>query len=130
MIEDDFLAVLKLKTGEEIISNVSACEDDDSFILILDNPIIMKEHETPIGTVVRVEPWIKFCGETMFFIDMDDVITISEVTDEKIISVHDQYVKESLLGSNKVKPTKSMGYISKLEDFRKDLEKLYKSSNN
>ena len=130
MIEDDFLAVLKLKTGEEIISIVSACEDEDSFVLILDNPIIMKENDTPIGTVIRVEPWIKYSGETMFFIDMDDIITISEVTDEKIISVHDQYMKESLTGSNKLKPTKEMGYISKLEDFRKDLEKLYKSSNN
>lgn len=130
MIEDDFLAVLKLKTGEEVISSVCACTEEDEIMLILDNPIVMKENDTPLGTVVRVEPWIKYSGETMFFIDMDQVVTMSEVTDERIISVYDQYVKESQFGTSKIKPTKQMGYISKIDEFRKDLEKLYKSSNN
>lgn len=130
MIEDDFLASIKLRTGEEVISSVCASDEDTGIILILDNPIVMKEHDTPLGTVVRVEPWIKYSGETLHFVDMDDVITICEVTDEKIISVYDQYVKEVQFGSGKIKPTRKMGYISKLEEYRKDLEKLYKSSNN
>lgn len=130
MMEDDFLAVLKLRSGEEVISSVSACNEDDDFILLLDNPIVMKENDTPLGTIVRVEPWIKYAGETMFFLDMDEVVTMSEISDERIISVYDQYVKETQFGTGKVKPTKEMGYISNIDDFRKDLEKLYKSSNN
>jgi len=129
MLEDDFIAVLKLRTGEEVISSVCACPEDDDIILLLDNPIVMKENDTPIGTIVRVEPWIKYTGETMFFLSMDEVVTMTELSDERIISVYDQYVKESQYGTGKIKPTKEMGYISKIDDFRKDLEKLYKSSN-
>jgi hypothetical protein len=129
MLEDDFLAVLKLRTGEEVISSVCACQEDDDFILLLDNPIVMKENETPLGTIVRVEPWIKYSGETMYFLSMDEVVTMTELSDERIINVYEQYVKESQFGTGNVKPTKQMGYISNIEDFRKDLEKLYKSSN-
>lgn len=129
-MEDDFLAVLKLVSGEEIMSTVSACEEDDRMILALDHPIIMKEQETPIGTVVRVEPWIKYDNDSLYFIDMDKVITITEVTNEKIINVYNEYVKEASIGNSKIKPSRKLGYISKLEDFRKGLEKLYKSSNN
>jgi hypothetical protein len=130
MMEEDFLAVLKLVSGEEILSTVCVCDEYDRIILALDNPIVMKEHETPIGTIVKVEPWFKFNKDTLYFIDMDKVITISEVTDEKIVNVYGKYIKSSSKDSNKIKLTKSMGYISKLDDFRKDLEKIYKSSSN
>lgn len=131
-MEDEFLAVLKLVSGEEIMATVMACPEEDRIILALDHPIMMKEQETPIGTVIRVEPWIKFDNDSLYFIDMDKVITMTEVTSDKIINVYNEYIKEVSIGSNKVqvKPSKKLGYISKLEDFRKDLEKLYKSSNN
>ncbi|WJZ47991.1 methylamine utilization [Synechococcus phage DSL-LC03] len=129
-MEDDFFAVIKLVSGEEIMCNVCACPEEDRIILALDHPITMKEQETPIGTVVRVEPWIKYDNDSLYFIDMDKVITITEVTNEKIITVYNEYIKEVSLGNFKTKPSKKLGYISKLEDFRKDLEKIYKSSNN
>lgn len=129
-MEDEFLAVLKLVSGEEIMAMVLACPEDDRMILALDHPIMMKEQETPIGTVIRVEPWIKFDNDSLYFMDIDKVITMTEVTSNKIINVYNEYLKEVSIGSSKVKPTRKLGYISKLEDFRKDLEKLYKSSNN
>lgn len=129
-MEDEFLAVIKLVSSEEIMSMVSACPEDDRIILALDNPITMKEQETPVGTVIKVEPWIKFDNDSLYFIDMDRVVTITEITNEKLISVYNEYVRSTSTESAKVKPTKQLGYISNLEDFRKDLEKLYKSSNN
>lgn len=129
-MEDEFLAVIKLVSGEEIMSMVSACPEEDRIILALDHPITMKEQETPIGTIIKVEPWIKYDNDSLYFIDMDKVITITEITNTKIINVYNEYVKEASIGSNKIKPNRKMGYISTIEDFRKDLEKLYKSSNN
>lgn len=35
MIEDDFYATLKLKTGEEIFAKVAATEEDDRTLLIV-----------------------------------------------------------------------------------------------
>lgn len=129
-MEDEFLAAIKLVSSEEIMSMVSACPEDDRIILALDNPIVMKQQDTPMGTVIKVEPWIKFDNDSLYFIDMDKVLTITEITNEKLISVYNEYIKTTSAESNKVEPTKKLGYISNLEDFRKDLEKLYKSSNN
>jgi hypothetical protein len=129
-MEDDFLATIKLVSGEEIMSIVCACEEEDRIILALEHPIIMKEQESPIGTIIRVEPWIKYDNDNLYFIDIDKVITMTEITNEKIIKVYNEYVKEVSTSNNtKIKPSRKLGYISKLEDFRKDLEKIYKSSN-
>ena len=127
MIEEDFLAVIKLVSGEELISSVSACHEEDGIILILSNPIILKEYETPLGIIVKVEPWIKVSGETMYFIHIDKVITISEITDSNIENLYEKYINK-LSNVTKVKPNKSMGYIANIDDFRKGLEKIYKSS--
>jgi hypothetical protein len=43
MIEDDFYATVKLKTGEEIFCKVAATEEDDRTLLLVSNPIIVSE---------------------------------------------------------------------------------------
>jgi hypothetical protein len=127
MMEEDFLAIIKLVSGEELISLVGVCEEDDEIVLILSNPIVLKEYETPLGTIVKIEPWIKTTGESMYFIYIDKVITISEVTDQKLINIYEKYIRQ-INNIKESKATKSMGYISNIDDFRKDLEKIYKSS--
>jgi hypothetical protein len=132
-MEDEFLAVVKLVSGEEVLSIVCPCEEHERILLALEHPIIMKEHETPIGIIIKVEPWIKLDNDYLYFIDMDKIITMTEVTSERIKKVYNEYLKEINATSNinsKIKPDRKMGYISKLEDFRKDLEKIFKSSNN
>lgn len=126
MIEEDFLAIVKLVSGEEVLSLVCACHEDDQILLILDNPIIMKEYETPLGVLIKIQPWIKYSGESLHFIYIDKVITISEVHDEKIKSLYENYILQLNMSST-VKPSKSMGYISNVEDFRRSLEKSYKN---
>ena len=54
MIEEDFLGIVKLVSGEELISLIGVCEENDEIILILSNPIILKEYETPLGTIVKI----------------------------------------------------------------------------
>ena len=43
MIEDDFYATLKLKSGEEIFAKVAASEEDNRTMLIITHPIIVNE---------------------------------------------------------------------------------------
>ena len=43
MIEDDFYATLKLKTGEEIFAKVAPSEESDRTILLLSHPITISE---------------------------------------------------------------------------------------
>ena len=86
MIEDDFYATIKLKSGEEIFTKVAACEEDDRTLLILSNPIIVEEL-TVRGKFqgYKMEPWLKTATDDMFIINMDQVITMSETDSIEMI---------------------------------------------
>ena len=128
-MEEDFYAIIKLISGEEILSKVCPCDEDDRIVLILDNPITMESvtiRQLGISTI-KVSPWIKFADDSMFIIDMEKVITITEITDEDLIKIHQKFVRERNKKSNKSELTSKMGYLSSIADARITLEKLYKS---
>ena len=128
-MEEDFYAILKLVSGEEILSKVCPCDEDDRIVLILDNPITMESITIrQLGiTTIKVSPWIKFADDSMFVMDMEKVITMTEITDEDLIKMHQKFVRERNKKSNKSQLTSKMGYLSSIADARISLEKLYKS---
>ena len=128
-MEEDFYAIIKLISGEEIFSKVCPCDENDRIMLILDDPITMESvtiRQLGISTI-KVSPWIKFADDSMFIIDMEKVITITEITDEDLIKIHQKFVRERNKKSNKSELTSKMGYLSSIADARITLEKLYKS---
>ena len=128
-MEEDFYAIIKLISGEEILSKVCPCDEDDRIVLILDNPITMESvtiRQLGISTI-KVSPWIKFADDSMFVMDMEKVITMTEITDEDLIKIHQKFVRERNKKSNKSELTSKMGYLSSIADARITLEKLYKS---
>ena len=130
MIEDDFYATLKLKTGEEIFAKVAASEEEDRTMLIVSNPIIIVEIKGRSGTVgYKLEPWLKTTKEDMFIINIEDVITLSESSDIEMIMMYQTYVRQSGKDSNKEsKINRRMGYLANVNDAKEILEKLYKNS--
>jgi hypothetical protein len=130
MIEDDFYATVKLKTGEEIFAKVAASEEEDRTMLIISNPIMISEVKSRIGIVgYKFEPWLKTTTEDMFIIKLDDVLTLSESSDIEMISMYQLYVRQSYKEKrNQSKPNRRMGYIANVNDAKEILEKLYKSS--
>ena len=132
MIEDDFYATIKLKSGEEIFCKVAAEEEEERTILVVSNPIIIKEVKGRVGMIgYKVEPWMKTTTDDMFFINLNDVLTMSESTDIEMILMHQEYVRKtddnSRTGSSNHKLDKNMGYIANVNDAREILEKLYNS---
>jgi hypothetical protein len=127
-MEEDFYASIKLKTSEEIFTKVLPCEEDNSIILLVTNPIIIKNYKNRNGAVgYKVEPWMKTTTEDMFLIKMEDVITITENTDIEMIMMHQSYVKKiSNIKNNNQDISRKMGYISNVNDAKKLLEKIYK----
>ena len=128
-MEEDFYAIIKLISGEEILSKVCPCDEDDRIVLILDNPITMESvtiRQLGISTI-KVSPWIKFADGSMFVMDMEKIITMTEITDEDLIKIHQKFVRERSKKSNKSELTSKMGYLSSIADARITLEKLYKS---
>ena len=51
MIEDDFYATVKFKSGEEIFAKVAATEEEDRTMLLVSNPIIVQEIKSRSGAI-------------------------------------------------------------------------------
>ena len=131
MIDDDFYATLKLKSGEEIFCKVASTEEETEIILLVSNPIIVHEVKGRVGIVgYKIEPWLKTTTEDMFLINMNDVLTMSESNDIEMITMHQNYIKNNSLssdGSSKYKLDRKMGYIANIKDAKSILEKIYKT---
>ena len=77
----DFLAVIKLVSGEEIISTVTACEEDDRTLLLLDSPVMFENvmiRNNGVGAI-KVIPWVQAATDTILILDMDKEITMSSI---------------------------------------------------
>ena len=112
MIEDDFYATIKFKSGEEIFSKVAAAEEEDRTLLILSHPTVI-DLITVRGKEAgyKMEPWLKSTSDDMFIVDMDEVMTISESTDIEMIVYYQEFVRRSSK-TNHTNLDRKMGYIS------------------
>ena len=128
MMEEDFYAVIKLVSGEEIFSIVCPSEEEGRTMLILNNPVVievvvMKQ----IGMQgYKIDPWLKFADDDTFLLDMDKVLTISEVRDGETIEMYHKFLKQQENKNSKNPLTPEMGYLSSVSEARKRFEKLYR----
>ena len=133
MIEDDFYATLKLKSGEEIFAKVAASDEGDRTMLIINHPIIVSEIRGRSGIVgYKVEPWLKTTKEDMFIMNLDNVMTLSESTDMEMICMHQNFIRDSHEDSQDqhTKLNRRMGYVATVNAARAKLEEIYKDSQN
>jgi len=130
MIEDDFYATIKFKSGEEIFCKVAATEEEDRTLLLISHPIIVCELRGRGGVVgYKVEPWLKTSTEDMLIVNMCDVLTMSESSDIEMIMVYQNFVRQSdKKDSNDYKLDRKMGYLGNVNDTKEILEKIFKSS--
>ena len=129
---DEFHAVLKLITGEEIFSLVSVDENDGDSIIMLSNPVIMKMLSSPAGgKYVKVKPWLELPDQDLFLIKYDKIITMSEVTDEQMIMFYTRYLNEDDIDieiDGQVSLNNKMGFLATVEDARQSLENIFKNN--
>ena len=132
MIEEDFYATLKLKSGEEIFAKVAASEEEGRTMLIINNPITVSEIRGRNGIVgYKVEPWLKTTKEDMFIMNLDNVITLSESTDMEMICMHQNFIRDSHEDAQQhTKLNRRMGYVDTVNAARAKLEEIYKNSQN
>ena len=130
MIEDDFYATLKLKSGEEIFAKVAASEEDDRTMLLVSNPVVVNEIKSRMGVVgYNVEPWLKTTTEDMFILNISDVLTMSESSDIEMIMMYQDYVRSSNSDEdNNTQLNRRMGRIGNVRDAKEILEKIFKNT--
>jgi len=124
---EEFYCILKLVSGEEILSLIMVDENDGDPIIVLQNPVIVKPLTNSTGdSYIKVKPWIEISNDDMFLIKLDKVITMTETTDIKLIQIYEYYLQDNSNVLNK--PSPMMGYVSSVEQARKNLERVFKQS--
>ena len=137
---DEFYAIIKLVSGEEILSLVVVDENDGDPLLVMQNPITMKVLHSSHGMHIKVKSWMEMSSDDFFIVKLDKIVTMTEITEQKIIQFYNNYLNDEdddmdsdqLLGSssNQSEVTKKMGYVTTVEDAREMLENLYKLKDN
>lgn len=128
---EEFYAIIKLVSGEEILSLIMIDDNDNDPVIVLQNPVSIKMQQNQHGTFLKVKPWIELSNDDFFIIRPDKIITMTETKDDNLIDVYNKYIIDdepeySHSSSGRVKPSSKMGYISSVEDARKKLEDLFK----
>ena len=131
MIEDDFYATVKLKSGEEIFAKIAASEEDQRTMLLVSNPVTISEIRSKNGiSGYKIEPWLKTTTEDMFILNLEDVLTMSESSDIEMIMIYQNYIRQSERGNigNHSKLNRRMGYLGNVNDTKELLEKIFKKN--
>ncbi len=125
---EEFYCSLKLISGEEVFALIAVDENDGDPIIVLQNPVIMKMNQSSTGIIIKIKPWMEIPNDDFYFIKMDKIITMTEITDSMTINFYKKYLDQDISTNNdgRVNLTNTMGYISSVEDARKKLEELYK----
>ena len=130
---EEFIAVIKLVSGEEVLASVCIDETGDEPIVIAHHPVTMKMINN--GLYVKIKPWMELADDDMFIFRNDKIITMTEIKDKKVIKIYERYVEEETsdfdinklqASGGEVKPDEKMGYVSSVEDARKKLEEDWK----
>ena len=130
---EEFHAVIKLVTGEEVFSLVCVDENDGDPIILLMNPVIMKVMKNHVGQYIKVKPWMEIPTDSMYVVKYDKIITMTEVKETKVIEFYDRYINEDDCDwdeDGRTKISNDMGYVSTVDDARQMLENLYKLKDN
>tara|TARA_B100000945_G_scaffold163199_1_gene130926 strand:+ start:547 stop:987 length:441 start_codon:yes stop_codon:yes gene_type:complete len=140
-MDNEFYASIKLVSGEELFSMVSVEEGTDNPLIMLQNPVTMKMVSTPEGSIVKVKTWMNIPGDDPIVIRWDKVITVTEIKDNSVINIYNNYLEDERFDINQIgevskthrndvknKLTNKMGYISTVNDARKYLEGIYKTT--
>ncbi len=132
---EEFYAIIKLVSGEEIVSLVSVDDTGDEPVLIMQNPLVMMFHNNGPHSFIKVKPWMEIPNDDIFIIKLDKIITMTETNDDKIIEIYNRYLideKEepnenfNIRNDGRVKPKSILGYVTSVKDARKKLEELFK----
>jgi hypothetical protein len=136
-MEPDFIATIKLITGEELISKVSYMPDDDS--LVLENPMqviaIDQQKKNLRVAGFALTDWIHSTFDHMFVLPKQHVLTMTEIEDKQIQNFYTVTVAKHVMELNSFKEsqqsmefTRDMGKLGSVQNTKKSLEDLYKRS--
>lgn len=122
----EFLAALKLVSGEEVLSQVTHVEDEAGDYFILDNPIVVEEVQLGNKIGAKVSPWMRFSKQETFIIPKNKLITVVECDSDVAIFYEISLSKIDPEREPSDELNRSMGRISTVDQARQTLEDIFK----
>ena len=127
---EEFYCILKLVSGEEIISLITIDETGDEAIIIAQSPLIMKiQYGAEGSSYIKVKSWMDLSDEDIFLIKPDKVITMTETKDQKLIDIYNDFIKDddqdTFSPTGKIAVTSEMGLLGKVDSSRIKLETIF-----
>ncbi len=135
-MNESFYATLKLVTGEEILAEITSMNENGSDFFLVNDPIIVSEnvqidHQKGIAVSGLIpKKWQLYANDSMTIINKNHVVSISEL--DKFGS---EFYSKALIAARmsspikrKVESSENVGYVGKVSDSRKYLEKMYEKS--
>ena len=132
-MEEEFYATLNLVSGEEVVAKVCYLPDEDK--IMLDRPLMVENAKQKKGhlevTGFALKEWINATFDTMFIINKDHVLTMTEIENE-IVDFYEKTINrlengKSLAGKGDKLPRRA-GYLGSIKQVKKSLEDIYKRS--
>ena len=136
MPDSIFYATMKLSTSEEVLCEVLPQDEEGEEFFVLSNPIIITENlhlDTDKGIAASAlvpRKWMLYSNEDVTIIYKMHVVSISEMDKFGV-----DFYKKALIAAKCSSPIKRKvdtknhtGYLGKIEQLRKKLDKNYNSS--
>lgn len=136
-MNDEFFAVVKLITGEELLGLINVFDDGitiENALILEDMSIFEGLIETPSNASIKLSKWIKSTTDNIQFIKDDKIVTISELI-EPGLTVYKRAVLDITRATNtksvhqepkQKRKQKYTGHKSTVKDARIKFEKLFK----
>jgi len=137
--DEEFYFIAKLVSGEEIVGQGFAVEDNGSTQVFVTDPVeIQVVTKSAGGSTVKgvsMNKWMQFSNEDFFILNEKDIMTIGGLSDE-MIHMYKLFIKKSstdqtvedAIKESEVELDKEMGYVSTVDEARKFLEQIFKKS--
>jgi hypothetical protein len=132
--DEEFYGVFKLLNGEEVLGKAVLTEDEGETLVFLQDPVctqvIHKELEE--GKMIRgvgFSKWMQFSNEDFFILREKDILTVTSMSKEVSYLYEAFIISEDDEKSSKTKVDlePEMGYLGKIDEARKLLERIYRS---
>tara|TARA_B100000902_G_scaffold358049_1_gene372891 strand:+ start:777 stop:1175 length:399 start_codon:yes stop_codon:yes gene_type:complete len=132
-MDEEFLATVKLISGEEIVAKVCYLEDEDK--VLLENPLqveIAKQRKGQLEVSgFSFREWVSATFDNMFILNRHHIITMTEV-DGQIQEFYEKTLQrlengKSLTGRGHKLPRGS-GYLGSVKEMKKSLENIFNKS--
>lgn len=131
--DHEFYGVVKLVSGEEIMGNIIATEEEGDTILFINDPatptMTPVEKDGNIAMAVGLSKWMMWSDEDFYIVQEPDIVTIAPMSMEAVMMYKLWLRKENGDTEDFETPmNENMGLKGKVSDARKKLEDQWRKN--